>query len=121
MKKVFLCLLPLAALAACGDPVASAGSTPPPILEQTTLDERSLLLAYSGLDAAAETAKYLVRSGKVVPGSETARKISAGLKAVKSALNAAKALKDAGSSAGAQDQFNAAVRAYKDLRGLLGG
>lgn len=108
MKKLIIC----AALAISGCGLPGILTAPAP-LQQTVIDERGLITAWSAFDVALTAVDGLIATGRIKPGTPPALAIAGYFKTAQSALNAATKAQKAGSTA---DYFEAMTEARDALR-----
>lgn len=119
MKKILL-LTALAATTLAGCAPAIIGNAPAP-LEQTTIDEKGLLAAFSAFDVALTAVDGLVATKVIVPGTPTALKIKGYLVIAQNGLNAAAAAQKAGSTTDYVKALNSAREALTLASAALKG
>ena len=99
MKKLLLSLaLMSTTLAGCTPNQFWGLENAPAPLQQTVIDEKGLITAFSAFDVLLTSIDGLVASNVIVAGSPTALKIKGYLTTAKAALNAAAAAQKAGST-----------------------
>ena len=96
------------------------GNAPAP-LEQTVIDEKGLLAAFSAFDVALTAVDGLVATKVIVPGSPTALKIKGYLRTAQTGLNAAAAAQKAGSATDYVKALNSAREALTLASATLKG
>lgn len=99
MKKLLLSLaLASTAITGCTPNQFWGIENAPAPLQQTVIDEKGLIAAFSAFDVLLTAVDGLVVANVIVPGSPTASKIKSYLTTAKTALNAAAAAQKAGST-----------------------
>lgn len=118
MKRLCIVMMALALAACAADPAGF--DKPPAPLEQTVIDEKGLIAAFSAFDLTLTAVDTLVATGVIVPGSPKAIEIKAYLTRAKAALNAADAARKAGSSSSYSAALNNARSAISLANKALG-
>jgi hypothetical protein len=96
MKRLIIGVMMLV-LTACAA-VPAGVEKPPAPLQQTVIDEKGLIAAFSAFDLTLTAVDGLVATGVIVAGSPRAIEIKGYLQRAKDGLNAADAARKAGSS-----------------------
>lgn len=109
MRKVIILPLVLA-LSACA--TGPSLTTAPAPLQQTVIDERTLLVAINGAEAIRAAVDALVAAKVIVPGTPRALQVRKALVTIRDGLNAAAAAQKAGST---DSYFTAIARANEAI------
>lgn len=122
MKRLIVAVLALAC-AACGGAGGSGGgiglaSAPAP-LARTAIDEQAVTLAAKAVDAAALSAKALVKVGAVKPGTPLALKLAGALDLARDGVKAAEAARKAGNATSYAEALARATETVGRVRQII--
>lgn len=119
MRKMLLSIA-LMSMTVAGCTPAIVNQAPAP-LQQTVIDEKALITAFSAFDVLLTAVDGLVVAKVIVPGSPTAAKLKGYLATAQTALNAAAAAQKVGSTSSYLAALDKAREAFKLTSATLKG
>lgn len=121
MNRIFASIaltLSALSLSACAGLLEDPTSAPAP-LEQTSIDERGLVLAYATFGTVLDSVDILIDNDVIVPGSPRALQIADAVDTAKAAFEAASAAQRAGSTTSYVTAIAEARAAIETIRALI--